>query len=207
MSLAHIKESCENNKVPTFTEELIFEDLDLRSQTSLCTLTRRVCGLPHLHRLSVRKSHLTASGLAALVVSLSESLPTLKQLDISFNDFYRIEEFQPLTLLTTLQSLDISNCPLCSSIHDWRVKVLVLLPWLRFLNGEPSLLTRISDEHISFNQGGQVLEKCENSILEGGRQGWVQSSRNVDCFLDDKPSEIEETAELRLKKLLGGALS
>ena len=114
---------------------------------------------------------------------------------------------QPLTLLTSLKSLDISNCPLCSSIHDWRVKVLVLLPWLRFLNGEPSLLTRISNEHISFNQGGQVLEKCENSILEGGRQGWVQSARNIDYFLDDKPSEVEETFELRLKKLLGGALS
>ena len=207
MSLAYIKESCENNKVPTFTEDLIFENLDLRSQTSICTLTRRVCDLPHLHRLSVRKSHLTASGLAALVVSLSESLPTLKQLDISFNDFYRIEELQPLTLLTSLQSLDISNSPLCSSIHDWRVKVLVLLPWLRFLNGEPSLLTRISDEHISFNQGGQVLEKCENSILEGGRQGWVQSARNVDYFLDDKPSEVEETVELSLKKLLGDAIS
>lgn len=207
MSLAYIKESCEKNKVPTFTEDLMYENLDLRSHTALCTLTRRVCDLPHLHRLSVRKSHLTASGLAALVVSLSESLPTLKQLDISFNDLYRIEELQPLTLLTTLQSLDISNCPLCSSIYDWRVKILVLLPWLRFLNGEPSLLTRISDEHISFNQGGQVLEKCENSILEGGRQGWVQSARNVDYFLDDKPSEVEETAELRLKKLLGGALS
>jgi len=207
MSLAYIQESCEKNKIPSFIEELMFEDMDLRSQTALSTLTKRVCGLPHLLRLSVRKSHLTASGLAALVASLSESLPTLKQLDISSNDLFRIEELQPLTHLTSLQSLDISNCPLGSSIHDWRVKVLALLPWLRFLNGEPSTLTKQSNEHTSFNQGGEVLEKCENSILEGARQGWVQSARNVDYYVDATPSEVEETAELRLKKLLMNALS
>jgi hypothetical protein len=182
MSLSYIKQSCEQNSVPTFSEDVFEQDLDLRNLSVLSKLTTRIGACPNLVRCSIRKSHLTASGLSTLILSLTESQAKLYELNIAFNDLYRVEDLKPLQNLLSLQSLDVSNCPLCD-IQDWRDKVLSFLPWLRFLNNEPTSLIKQGNEANLLKNGGEVLEKCENFILQGSSQ-WIQGTQGVDYNID-----------------------
>jgi hypothetical protein len=167
MSLEYIFESCKQNVIPSFTEELILsERYDFRNLKILEERLKFIAKSPNLRRLSLRKTYLTATGLKALSTTLFESKTILDELNISCNELYLLDDLKPLQTLSTLISLDISNCPICTLL-DWRNKVLDILPNLRFINNEPVRITSAAKDAIECNKGGANLIKFEELLLSG----------------------------------------
>ena len=206
MSLEYIFESCKQNLIPSFTEELVFsERYDFRNLQKLDEILQIIAKSPHLRRLSLHKTYLTATGLKTLSTTLFESKAILDELDISCNELYLLDDLKPLKTLSTLKSLDISNCQICRLL-DWRNKVLDILPNIRYLNNEPVILTRAAKDGIEFNQAGQNLIKFEELLLSGKPPiRWLQDKHDD---INNKNTNNEECnqAEKRLQEKMSTTL-
>ena len=110
-------------------------------------------------------------------------LINLKKLDMHQTAIMKLEDLNPLIDLKNLQSIIFDGTP-CSSLESFKLEILLLIPWIEFLD----------EENISFSDRQESLElKNERTKKPISKDGNINNSINQDYNpQNDNPLSADE---------------